>query len=43
MLALTHAEILNDAIMRHITTADECAELPLAADQTSRSDVAEIQ
>jgi pimeloyl-ACP methyl ester carboxylesterase len=43
MLALTHGEILNETIMRHVTSADECAELPLVADQTASSDAIKIQ
>lgn len=43
MLPLTHGAILNEAIMAHIVRADECADLPLAADQSASDVVLKIR
>jgi len=43
MLPLTHGAVLNEAIIRHIARADDCADLPLAADQRAIAGAAQIR
>jgi pimeloyl-ACP methyl ester carboxylesterase len=43
MLPLTHGAVVNEAIMKHIARADDCADVPLVADQFGSGEVIKMR